>query len=197
MGINHLLVIDEISMFEKSLLCKLSDSAMVTHSQMGLPNADRPFEGMNMIISGDFHQFPPVANAHATLYDLANSSDLATQSHALYRQFKTVVLLKDQILDLTYPPALIKFRPMNDTDVPTFEGLSLGVLPIIPSEASFPMKPKSGSVYTVHRHQLALTAAYSFTHHKGQGQTLGYVKVDLADPPRHPIDAFHAYVALS
>ncbi|PBK66391.1 hypothetical protein ARMSODRAFT_890790 [Armillaria solidipes] len=59
------------------------------------------------------------------------------------------------------------------------------------------MKPKSGSAYTVHRHQLALTAVYSFTHHKGQGQTLDYVKVDLADPPQHPIDAFHAYVALS
>ncbi len=101
------------------------------------------------------------------------------------------------VVDLTYPPALIKFRPMNDINVPTFEGLSPGVLPIIPSEVSFPMKPKSGSAYTVHQHQLAVTAAYSFTHHKGQGQTLDYVKVDLADPPWHPIDAFHAYVALS
>ncbi|SJL04870.1 uncharacterized protein ARMOST_08241 [Armillaria ostoyae] len=330
MGINRLLVIDEISMFEKSLLCKLSDSAMVTRSQIGLSNADRPFGGMNMIISRDFHQFPPVTNVHAALYNPANSSDLATWGHALYRQFETVVLLKDQILgecmgddvnlldsvtldslnclptdlsqppwrdaifitsqnsakndwnaealqqhcertgaiqyhcpaedykgkacdeltmlerlvvaglnekktgkltdvleiavgmkamvtlniatesdltngtrgtvedivldphepipqpnehnivDLTYPPALIKFRPMNNTNVPMFEGLSPGVLPIIPLEISFLMKPKSG-----------------FTHHKGQGQTLDYVKVDLADPPRHPIDAFHAYVALS
>ncbi|SJL05067.1 uncharacterized protein ARMOST_08439 [Armillaria ostoyae] len=87
------------------------------------------------------------------------------------------------IVELTYPPALIKFRPMDDTNVPTFEGLSPGILPIVPSEVSFPVKPKSGSAYTIHRHQVALTAAYSFTHHKGQGQTLDHVKVDLADPP--------------
>ncbi len=101
------------------------------------------------------------------------------------------------VVELTYPLALITFRPMNNTNVPTFKGLSPGILPIVPSEVFFPVKPKSGSAYTIHRHQLALTAAYSFTHYKGQGQTLDHVKVDLADPPWHPIDAFHAYVALS
>ncbi len=36
MAANCLLIIDEISMFEKSLLTKLSDSVMVTCSQLGL-----------------------------------------------------------------------------------------------------------------------------------------------------------------
>lgn len=78
-----------------------------------------------------------------------------------------------------------------------FKGIGTGLLPIVPTDISFLVKPKNEKQYTVYRHQLALTAAYSFTHHKGQGQTLDYVIIDLADPPKHSLDVFHAYIALS
>ncbi len=76
MANNRLLVIDEISMFEKSLLTKLSDSTMMTCSQLGLQNADHPFGGLNVALFGDFHQFPPVVRMHAALYDSESSTDL-------------------------------------------------------------------------------------------------------------------------
>ncbi|PBK71404.1 hypothetical protein ARMSODRAFT_883566 [Armillaria solidipes] len=96
-----------------------------------------------------------------------------------------------------YPPALILFCPLNQENVPSFEGVGSGLLPNVLSEVTFPVKYKKEKQYTVYRCQLALTAAYSFTHHKGQGQTLDYIIVDLADPPKHNLDAFHMYVTLS
>lgn len=58
------------------------------------------------------------------------------------------------------------------------------------------MKQKKEKQYTVYHWQLALMAAYSFMHHKGQGKTLDYIIVDLADPLKHSLDAFHVYIAL-
>ncbi len=74
---NQLLVIDEISMLEKALLCKLLDSAIVTQNEASVENSDLPFGGMNMLLSGDFHQFPPVARVHGALFDPEHSSDLS------------------------------------------------------------------------------------------------------------------------
>ncbi|KAK0478008.1 hypothetical protein EDD18DRAFT_1365151 [Armillaria luteobubalina] len=104
---------------------------------------------------------------------------------------------EDNIVNLLYPPALILFCPSNVTKTPTFKGIPRGLLPIIPTEVSFPMKKKAAPTYTVHCHQIALTAGYSFTHHKVQGQTLEYLIVDLADSPKHELDGFNAYIALS
>ncbi|SJL10776.1 uncharacterized protein ARMOST_14170 [Armillaria ostoyae] len=84
-------------MFEKSLLTKLSDSVMVTHSQLGLQNADCPFGGLNVALFADFHQFPPVARTYAALYDSESSTDLGARGHNLYQQFKNVVLLNKQL----------------------------------------------------------------------------------------------------
>ena len=50
---------------------------------------------------------------------------------------------------------------------------------------------------TVTHWQTALTGAYAFTDYKAQDQTLKYVVVDIAKPPRGSLTLFSAYVTLS
>ncbi len=49
---------------------------------------------------------------------------------------------KDNIVNLMYPPALILFRPLNQENMPTFERLRAGLLPVVPLEVTFPVKKK-------------------------------------------------------
>lgn len=42
-----------------------------------------------------------------------------------------------------------------------------------------------------------MTAAYSFTDYRSQGQTIPYVLVDIATPPTGGLNLFNLYVALS
>ncbi|KAJ7262358.1 hypothetical protein C8J57DRAFT_1071276 [Mycena rebaudengoi] len=51
--------------------------------------------------------------------------------------------------------------------------------------------------HNIKRRQLALTGGYVFTDYKAQGQTMGYILIDLAPPPRGVLTPFNAYVALS
>ncbi len=113
------------------------------------------------------------------------------------REPTPVIADEDNVVHLLYPLALILFKPLSDSrTIPSFDNVPAGLLPIVPSEVSFLVKTSTNK-YTVYRRQFVLAAAYGFTHHKGQGQTLEYVLVDLADPPKTPMDGFHAYVALS
>ena len=50
---------------------------------------------------------------------------------------------------------------------------------------------------TVRRHQFPITAAYAFTDYRSQGQTITYVLVNIAPPPRGTLTLFNLYVALS
>ncbi|KAJ7599165.1 hypothetical protein C8J56DRAFT_725410, partial [Mycena floridula] len=65
-----------------------------------------PFGGLNVIICGDPHQFPPVANATGcradslgALYCTSRPSDKAksVRGRALWEQFDTVVSLTGQV----------------------------------------------------------------------------------------------------
>ncbi len=49
-----------------------------------------------MILFGDFHQFPPVGNPSAALYDSRTNSERSNIGWSLYRQFTTVVTLVKQ-----------------------------------------------------------------------------------------------------
>ncbi len=129
--------------------------------------------------------------------DLANGTRGTIEDLILNPQEQPPQPDEDNIINLMYPPALILFWPLNQENVPTFEGLGAGLLPIVPLEVTFPVKQKKQKQYTIYHQKFALMAAYSFTHHKGQGQTLDYVIVNLTDPPKHSLDAFHAYIALS
>ncbi|KAG9075419.1 hypothetical protein FRC06_010097, partial [Ceratobasidium sp. 370] len=55
------LIIDEISMVSWELLAQISSVLCAVKQQSGQPANVCPFGGINVIILGDFHQFPPVA----------------------------------------------------------------------------------------------------------------------------------------
>ena len=64
----HYLIIDEISMVSREFFAKLSNVIGRARANRAM-HTDDPFGGLNVILVGDFHQFPPVANkASAPLY---------------------------------------------------------------------------------------------------------------------------------
>lgn len=89
------LTIDEMSMLTTSLLQRLSE---VT----GFVQGDRiqsttPFGGINVLLLGDLHQFPPVANTSKELYHPSLRSDDCRLGRDLFLQFRTVIHLEEQM----------------------------------------------------------------------------------------------------
>lgn len=132
----------------------------------------------------------------ATEADLANGTrgvivDIKLDPREVYSEPD-----EDGLTWLQYPPAVVLFKP-DVCPVETFEGLPPGIIPISPTATTFQIKTNDGK-HTIHRRQLALIAAYAFTDFKSQGQTIEYVIVDLAKPPKGAdLTPFNAYVALS
>lgn len=52
------LIIDELSMADKVLMFATLQVVSKTLAEEGTSNMEAPFGGMNVILSGDFHQFP-------------------------------------------------------------------------------------------------------------------------------------------
>lgn len=95
------LIIDEMSMLGKTFLARLPRNiAIGKMTEGGTPSSDS-FGGISVIMCGDFHQFPPVAvGASEPLYVPGNSqrdSTLSQVGRAIYEEFRTVVILKEQI----------------------------------------------------------------------------------------------------
>jgi PIF1-like helicase len=91
------LIIDEISMLSRTFFarfCRIISTAMEN-------NEDEIFGGLNVILVGDFHQFPPVvARTSAPLYWPINSrsdSEDDIFGRKIFEEFTTVVQLKTQI----------------------------------------------------------------------------------------------------
>src|SRR5258708_25870861 len=79
-------------------------SIIISHLRAELqgqkPTEDLAFGGLNVIISGDFHQFPPVCSRKsAPLYWWPSTDDTNEESvgSELYLKFNKVVILKDQV----------------------------------------------------------------------------------------------------
>jgi hypothetical protein len=120
-GGKDFLVIDEISMADKSILYMVSQ--IVAHVRAAGGKAKPgPFAGMHVIITGDFHQFPPVANPLGALYELnhPNSKDIQRSQlgRELYEQFEKVVILKEQVRvrDKVWMDILTRLRVGECTD---------------------------------------------------------------------------------
>jgi len=62
------LIIDEMSMLYDTLLADIAK--VVAHTKKTALEGDEhlPFAGMNVILMGDFHQFPPVGKPQSALY---------------------------------------------------------------------------------------------------------------------------------
>jgi hypothetical protein len=91
------LIIDEYSMLTKGVTTSLSDVLYDLFKSDEGGNSTLPFGGMHIIMSGDFHQFPPVPNPRAALYEIEDSSVRGKLGRQLFEQFSTVVELREQI----------------------------------------------------------------------------------------------------
>lgn len=94
------LIIDEFSMLAKELFSVLERN--ISAARAGQSSQDLPFGGLNVILCGDFHQFPPVSRrASSALYypsdTTANESEDARTGRMLYEMFRTVVILRQQV----------------------------------------------------------------------------------------------------
>jgi len=60
--------------------------------QEGEGNSYLPFNGMHIILFGDFHQYLPVGNPRGALYSqMPMATQRAAQGHGLYKQFDVMV----------------------------------------------------------------------------------------------------------
>ena len=96
----HYLIIDEISMVSREMFAKLSN--IIGRAKAGqVFSSEQPFGGLNVILVGDFHQFPPVASGMSSpLYVPCNpsrDSALDMLGRKLYEQFDVVIRLTIQV----------------------------------------------------------------------------------------------------
>lgn len=95
------LIIDEISMISCGMLSKIERK--IRHvKQTGDSHQDNlPFGGINVIICGDFHQFPPVIggsnNALYTRFPDGQGPEDMVNGRRLYELFTCVVVLRQQV----------------------------------------------------------------------------------------------------
>ncbi|KAF9778137.1 hypothetical protein BJ322DRAFT_1014984 [Thelephora terrestris] len=94
------LIIDEYSMLSKSFLAALSRNISIgMEGSQGFRQATS-FGGLNVILCGDLHQFPPVAcgKRESLYYPVSTDDKLTSQvSRKIYEEFSTVIILKEQM----------------------------------------------------------------------------------------------------
>src|SRR6266850_426086 len=82
-------------MISQSFLAKLSSILCIIMTEVKGMRQDGPFGGLNVTMSGDFHQFPPVGEGTTTPASIRDSPETMLGSK-LFVQFTTVVILKEQ-----------------------------------------------------------------------------------------------------
>ncbi|KAF8120369.1 hypothetical protein EV363DRAFT_1190788, partial [Boletus edulis] len=85
-------------MLSRKFLARISASISTGKSLAGVSGSDQAFGGINVILVGDFHQFPPVVGR--PLYwsiDPTKDDGEDLLSRSLYEQFQTVVRLTQQV----------------------------------------------------------------------------------------------------
>ena len=95
------LIIDEMSMISKSFLALISCVICIAKGTDGTAGQAESFGGINVILCGDFHQFPPVAaSSNDVLYfpsDANRDSVDRLLGQQIYEEFTMVVILKQQM----------------------------------------------------------------------------------------------------
>ena len=93
------LIIDEMSMISKKFLAQIEKKISIGKATQ-IKNESGSFGGISVILCGDFHQFPPVATStKQSLYHRSSPTDkhLMLVGCALYEEFTTVVILREQM----------------------------------------------------------------------------------------------------
>ncbi|RDB21373.1 hypothetical protein Hypma_011904 [Hypsizygus marmoreus] len=107
-------LVDECSMVTKENLCLVSQSAGKILAGEYRNDSTLPFGAIDFLLTGDFHQFPPVMNKSGALYCDRPLTDKtrALIGREIFLQFKKVVILKEQkrIQDATWARILTNLR---------------------------------------------------------------------------------------
>jgi hypothetical protein len=92
------LIIDKYSMLSKMFLARLSRNIGIG-SSLNRRESDHLFRGINVILCGDLHQFPPVALSikEALFHEIEPFDSVESQlGRTIYKEFNTIVILKEQ-----------------------------------------------------------------------------------------------------
>jgi hypothetical protein len=158
MGGKQFLILDEISMVDKLMLYQTSEIFGHVRAADGVGDAHLPFAGASVVGTGDFHQFPPVANVMGALYCDRPETDSprARLGQEVYKQFDTVVILEDQIRvkDKTWMEMLRRLRVGNCTDEDVQEVRKLVLTNKDCKIPEFSIKPWSDAILITPRHSV-------------------------------------------
>lgn len=114
-GPRKYLVLDELSMLGKEWTSLMSRNVDIGKQGSDDHIPDAPFGGVNVILCGDLHQFPPVAKpTREYLYHPTRPEDpvLCKLGRAIWEKFDVVVLLKEQmrVVDPVWREFLVHLR---------------------------------------------------------------------------------------
>ena len=106
------LLIDEMSMLTTPLLDNLSQATGVVRMGIYSKQPSIAFGGLSVMLLGDFHQLPPVANCKRTLYHPTPPDDSSGFRRKSYEQFDIVIKLEEQmrIVDAEWDAILKRAR---------------------------------------------------------------------------------------
>ncbi|KAM6490079.1 hypothetical protein JOM56_014463, partial [Amanita muscaria] len=92
------IILDEVSMLTKTNLKKGSEIGTYYALQSQTGNEAEPFGGRDMVLTGDFHQFPPVGSNRSALYcpNTPKDNQDSVLGKEIFNSFDTVVLLHQQ-----------------------------------------------------------------------------------------------------
>jgi hypothetical protein len=121
-------------MISKRFLAQLSRNITIGKSGYRETNSGRSFGGINVILCGDLHQFPPVATSPSkALYrpiNPAKDSEETQLGRAIYKEFTKVVILKQQMraLDPAWHDFLqhLRFGRVQDSHIEMLRKLVIG-----------------------------------------------------------------------
>lgn len=91
------LMIDEMSMLTTTQLTLLCQITGFVRAGLSTIDSTIPFGGLSIVLLGDFHQFPPVANFSKELYNPSPLGEICQLGRKYYTQFDVVILLTEQM----------------------------------------------------------------------------------------------------
>ena len=91
------LAVDEVGMLTKDTLFYLSQILGAVRTGNGRTDSTIALGAMNVLLMGDFHQFPPVGQRDVALYSSVNPRPSSLLGQNIYEQFETVIELVQQL----------------------------------------------------------------------------------------------------